>query len=61
LFWDTDINNIDWQKQYKAVIRRVFERGNEKEKSEITRFYGLKKVKSAVNNITGKPYSHSGK
>ncbi|MDP3446412.1 MAG: helix-turn-helix domain-containing protein [Ignavibacteria bacterium] len=61
LFWDTDINNIDWQKQYKAVIRRVFERGNEKEKSEITRFYGLQKVKSAVSTIIGKPYSHSNK
>jgi hypothetical protein len=61
LFWDTDINNIDWQKQYKAVIRRVFERGNEKEKSEITRFYGLQKVNSAVSTIIGKPYSLSNK
>lgn len=26
LFWDTDINKIDWKKQYKAVIQRVFER-----------------------------------
>src|SRR5690606_8086083 len=31
LFWDTDINRIDWEKQYRAVIERVFERGNEKE------------------------------
>ncbi|WP_168196261.1 DUF6922 domain-containing protein [Echinicola soli] len=26
LFWDTDIETIDWQKKGKAVIRRVFER-----------------------------------
>ncbi|MBC6112221.1 transcriptional regulator [Pedobacter fastidiosus] len=44
LFWDTEINKIDWQKQYIAVIERVFERGNEKEKEEIIRFYGKEKV-----------------
>jgi plasmid maintenance system antidote protein VapI len=49
LFWDTDINKINWQKQYKAVIERVFERGNENEKKEILRFYGKDKVKA----ITG--------
>ena len=35
LFWDTDSNKIDWSKQYKAVIQRVFERGNEIEREEI--------------------------
>lgn len=45
LFWDTDINRIDWEKQFRAVIERVFERGNEREKTEITRFYGPEKVK----------------
>ena len=32
LFWDTDIKKIDWKRQKKAVIKRVFERGNLKEK-----------------------------
>ena len=50
LFWDSDINKIDWQKQYKAVIRRVFERGNDDEKNEILRFYGEDKVKSATGS-----------
>lgn len=40
LFWDTDITKIDWQRQKRAVIERIFERGNNEEKSEITRFYG---------------------
>ena len=40
LFWDTKFENIDWIKQKKAVIKRVFERGNEDEKNEIIRFYG---------------------
>jgi len=34
LFWDTDINKIDWHRQSRAVIRRVFERGSEDEKNE---------------------------
>jgi addiction module HigA family antidote len=40
LFWDTKFENIDWIKQKKVVIRRVFERGNEDEKNEIKRYYG---------------------
>ena len=49
LFWDTDINTIDWQGQKRAVIERVIERGSEEEKVEIKRFYGDK----AFNKIAG--------
>ena len=49
LFWDTDIDKINWQKQYQAVIKRVFERGNDREKSEIIKFYGDDKVKAVIN------------
>lgn len=48
LFWDTDIHSIDWNKHDKAVIRRVFERGNHSEKEEIINFYGTEKVKAVV-------------
>lgn len=61
LFWDTDINRIDWKKQYKAVIKRVFERGNEIEKGEIIRFYGNQKVDDVLNSISRKPYTLSTK
>lgn len=47
LFWDTKMETIDWGKQKKAVIKRVFERGNELEKNEIKRFYG----KATINKI----------
>jgi plasmid maintenance system antidote protein VapI len=47
LFWDTKMENIDWEKQKNAIIKRVFERGDEIEKNEIVRFYGQEKV----NNI----------
>lgn len=48
LFWDTDINRIDWSQQYVAVIERVFKRGNSKEQEEISRFYGEEKIKAVL-------------
>lgn len=50
LFWDTDINKIDWQTQYKAIIQRVFERGNDEEKKEIVNFYGKERVKTTIGS-----------
>lgn len=44
LFWDTDFDKINWQKQYQAIIKRVLERGNDEEKKELLRFYGKDKV-----------------
>jgi len=48
LFWDTDIHSIDWDKHAKAVIRRVFERGDISEKEEMIRFYGPEEVKAVM-------------
>ena len=48
LFWDTDIKQIDWERQYRAVIQRIFDRGNENDKNEITRFYGTEKISLAL-------------
>lgn len=50
LFWDTDMEKIDWQSYRKSVIKRVFERGNEEEKAEITRFYGENVIHEVLNN-----------
>jgi plasmid maintenance system antidote protein VapI len=47
LFWDTRMEKIDWPRQKRAVIERVFERGNEQEKQEITHFYG----EDVINSI----------
>ena len=57
IFWDTDLLMIDWQKHYKSVIRRIFERGNEQEKQEIVLFYGTEKVNNALLNQAGKHYT----
>jgi len=50
LFWDTDIQKINWEQQKRAVIKRIFERGNDQEKSEIIRFYGQDTVSKIKNH-----------
>ena len=57
LFWDTDISKIDWQNQSIAVIKRVFERGNDIEKKEIKRFYPIEKIKEALTQNSREPYT----
>lgn len=52
LFWDTDMTSINWEKQFKAVIQRIFERGNEAEKKELELFYGASKVKIALSETS---------
>lgn len=56
LFWDADINKINWNKQYKTVIQRVFERGNEEERLEIKRFYG-DEIEKALTENKREPYT----
>jgi addiction module HigA family antidote len=51
LFWDTDINKIDWERQKKAVIERVWERGTEEEQNEIIRYYGMDVVNAVINKV----------
>lgn len=49
VFWDTDMDKIDWERNSHAVIKRVFEKGNQTEKDEIIRFYGQQTVESVMN------------
>ncbi len=54
LFWDTDIQKINWEQQKRAVIRRILERGNDQEKSEIIRFYGkdtVSRIKKSLSSV----------
>lgn len=48
LFWDTDFNQLDWEKNKSAIIKRIFERGNDQEISEIIDFYGLPTIKRVI-------------
>lgn len=51
LFWDTTLESINWHRQKEAVIKRVFERGNAKEKQEITRFYGKAEIDRVLMSL----------
>jgi len=48
LFWDTKMENINWERQKNAVIKRVFDRGNDIEKNEIISFYGIKTINDII-------------
>lgn len=50
VFWDTTIEKIDWDKHMGFVVMRIFERGTQEEKREITRFYGWKIVLHILRN-----------
>jgi antitoxin HigA-1 len=50
LFWDTDIQKINWEQQKRSVIKRISERGNDQEKAEIIRFYGKQAVNEIINH-----------
>src|SRR5262249_42747853 len=50
LFWDTNINTIDWNKQRRAIVERVFERGNDLERKTIEQFYGKKAIDNILQN-----------
>ena len=52
VFWDTSVNNINWEKNMPSVVKRIFERGNEQEINEIIRFYGKELVSSTMNLVT---------
>lgn len=50
LFWDTDIKKIDWKRQKRAVIERVWERGNDQEKAEMNRLYGQEEIENILKS-----------
>lgn len=50
LFWDVHFEKINWQKSYKAIIVRIFERGTPKDRVELERYYGRDKVIDAIQH-----------
>ncbi len=57
LFWDTTFDKIDWIKNKRAIIKRVLERGNEKEINEIINFYGKATVSKTAKSIKHSRFS----
>ena len=54
LFWDTSMQKIDWEKNKKAIINRVYSRGNKQEQDEINHFYGEESVKNILKTFKWK-------
>jgi len=51
LFWDIDINKIDYKKNARQVIERVITRGSLNDWFEIKSFYGIEKIKKEIIKI----------
>ena len=51
LFWDTNFDTLDWQRNSKWIIQRVFEYGNKSEIEETIRFYGKRKITDVLRAI----------
>lgn len=52
VFWDTDMETLDWDKNKQWIIRRVFEYGGEEEILETIRFYGKSTIKKVLSETT---------
>ena len=48
LFWDTDFDTIDWDKNYQWVICRVLDRGGLNDWHEMKRYYGIERILEAA-------------
>ena len=48
IFWDTDFDKIDYDKSWKSVIERVFDRGDIEDIRQVRRYYGDDKVIEAL-------------
>ena len=46
------MNKPDWEKQYKPIITRIFERGDSGEKQVIIYFYSKDKVEEVTGNAS---------
>ncbi len=44
IFWDTNFENLDYDKNYRSIIERVFDRGDIDDIRQVRRYYGDEKV-----------------
>jgi hypothetical protein len=51
LFWDTDMQKLDWEKNKQWIVRRVFEYGDGDEIQETIRFYGKENVSALLSMV----------
>lgn len=51
LFWDTDINKLDYEKHARHIIERVLMCGMLSDWFEIKKYYGIKRIKDEVVRV----------
>ena len=57
IFWDIQVENLDFDKKKNFIIVRVFERGDFKEITQIRRYYGDDIIISSnIPKLKGKAY-----
>ena len=52
VFWDSDINKIDWQANRKHIVQRAFEYGDALTINELINFYGKTTIEQLLSQIT---------
>jgi len=52
IFWDTDIRNIDVNKNKRFIIQRILERGNQNEISELIDLYSKSIIRQELEKIS---------
>lgn len=50
IFWDVNFENLDYDKKYKFVIERVFERGDVPDIRNCRRYYGDDVIQEVLLN-----------
>ncbi len=50
IFWDVDVEKMDFSAKASFVIERVFERGDVEDIRQCRRFYGDEKIKTVLLN-----------
>jgi hypothetical protein len=51
LFWDVDIENVDYEKYSQFIINRILLRGNIKDWQEIKNYYGIERIKQEITQM----------
>lgn len=60
IFWDVDFEKIDYNKKYKFVIERVFERGDVPDIRNCRRYYGDEVIREVILNTMFLPQHRMG-
>jgi len=51
LFWDIDINDLDFKKNTQFIVSRVLQWGDMEDYQQIKKYYGLSKIKNIAPKV----------